>query len=403
MSARVETWTSPAFLAWAIITAASTAYLLRGIQRFLHPGFWAEDGRNFFADAFNQGIASIFEPYNGYLHVIPRLVALPMSAAPLSTAPALFAVSAAVMYLVMISPVLSDRIAWLIPTKVARSIAYLLLCLLPVMNEVYGSTANLIFIGGITLFLFVISDDPTTRGGRAAELVAMTLLGLSGPLMVLFVPFFAYRWWCRRSGHSLLVGVTAAMTAAIQLAIYLCSSRSETGDASIVTFAKVIVYRVGGGWLYGTDDVVVDGSHTWAQVNCAVWIVAVVTVCLLASPKIVIPLGVLVGILLLAPTLAYGDVFLGNGQNLQRHLIVPLSVAIILLVAAASTDLRSWVRSIAAGCLVIGVGAMVGFFFQDSYPLQPDMGSLVECFDGGQATCTIPTLPAGWTIELKKQ
>lgn len=164
VSVRVETWTSPAFLAWAIITAASTAYLLRGIRRFLHPGFWAEDGRNFFADAFNQGIASIFEPYNGYLHFIPRLVALPMSAAPLSAVPALFALSAAVMYLVMISPVLSDRIAWLIPNKVARSIAYLLLCLLPVMNEVYGSTANLIFIGGITLFLFVISDDPTTRG-----------------------------------------------------------------------------------------------------------------------------------------------------------------------------------------------------------------------------------------------
>jgi hypothetical protein len=36
---------------------------------------WAEDGRNFLQDALDRGFAPLLEPYGGYLHVVPRLLA----------------------------------------------------------------------------------------------------------------------------------------------------------------------------------------------------------------------------------------------------------------------------------------------------------------------------------------
>jgi hypothetical protein len=66
--------------------------------------------------------------------------------------------------------------------------------------EVLGNIANLIFVGGISLLLLMLFDDPRSGVGRFGELAAVATLGLSGPLIVFFVPWFIWRWRpCRRS------------------------------------------------------------------------------------------------------------------------------------------------------------------------------------------------------------
>ncbi|MFE9750377.1 hypothetical protein ACFYOT_36190 [Saccharothrix saharensis] len=59
---------------------------------------WAEDGARFLVDAVTRPAwSNLVEPYGGYLHALPRLVAEPVALLPLEWAAAGFAVSAAVL------------------------------------------------------------------------------------------------------------------------------------------------------------------------------------------------------------------------------------------------------------------------------------------------------------------
>ena len=56
-------------------SAACLAVLfLREPNAVLHPQLWAEDGPVFFLGA-RRGFAVWFETYNGYYHLLPRIIA----------------------------------------------------------------------------------------------------------------------------------------------------------------------------------------------------------------------------------------------------------------------------------------------------------------------------------------
>ncbi|EID73542.1 MULTISPECIES: hypothetical protein [Rhodococcus] len=323
---------------------------------------------------------------------------------PITASPTIYAAAAVAAYLVLASLVLSDRMAWLIPSPAGRAFAFVLLCLIPILDEVYGNIANLIFVGGIGLAMLVMSGDPRTRGGTVAEIVTVLVLGLSGPLSVMFAPFFIHRWFRNgRTRHSLLVLATATVTAIVQLAVYLNSTRSGTeGSGSIGILVRTAGYRVGGGWLYGTDDIiVVDGMHRWVQVNTMLWILAVGVVTLYALPKVAVAAWTLFTVLLVAPTMAYGDVFLSGGLILQRHLITPTAIALVLLVAVAfQPHARQWIRSIAIGCLLLGAGAVVSSFPLYAHETEPQMDRVQACLNSDAPRCTVPGHPKGWTTTL---
>ncbi len=59
----------------AVAVAAVGLLALRDTDAFLRPDFWAEDGRAFFRGWNMFGWSSFIEPYAGYLHLIPRIVA----------------------------------------------------------------------------------------------------------------------------------------------------------------------------------------------------------------------------------------------------------------------------------------------------------------------------------------
>src|SRR5215467_632304 len=67
---------------------ASFAILLsRRPDAILNAQFWAEDGKFWFADAYNIGIRSLWIPEAGYFHIFPRLAAYVALAVPLDRAP----------------------------------------------------------------------------------------------------------------------------------------------------------------------------------------------------------------------------------------------------------------------------------------------------------------------------
>ena len=170
---------------YAPVVAVSAACLLflRGVPRLRHAAFFAEDGQIFLSQAHNSGVTAFLEPYSGYLHLVPRIIAAVLEPFPVTAAPVLYAVAALLVHGAMLTPALSARLDWIIPGQLLRAVLFALLCLMPPLWEVLGNIANLIFVGGISLLLLMLSDDPRSGLRRFGELAAVATLGLSGPLI----------------------------------------------------------------------------------------------------------------------------------------------------------------------------------------------------------------------------
>lgn len=390
----------------AVVSFGAAAFVIRGFSRIWHPGLWGEDGTVFLQGQHNVGFTVMFEPYAGYLHFAPRLIAAFVDLVALPATPLLYVSTAILAYLALASLVLSERLAWLIPDPLGRAIVFALLCLIPILDEVYGNIANLIFVGGIGMFFILMSADPKTRGGVALEVVLVLSLGLSGPLAVMFAPLFVYRWIRNgRSLRSLAVLLTVASAAIVQFTVYLNSTRSGTdGGGTLGTFVRTVAYRVGGGWLYGTDDIVADPSaHRWVQVNTTVWMLSAGAVTCYILPKIAPMAWALFAVLLTAPIIAYGNMFLSSGFLLQRHLVTPTAIVLTLVVAVAfHRPATQWARILAAALLAVGVGAVASSFLLSAHQTSPRMDRVELCLDSSAPICLVPGNPEGWITRLEE-
>jgi hypothetical protein len=382
--------------ATVVAVLAACLLLLRGIPRLTRAAFYAEDGQVFLSQAHNNGVAAVLEPYAGYLHLIPRIIAAVLEPFPVTAAPVLYAVAALLVHVTMLTPALSPRIDWIIPGRLLRAVLFALLCLMPPLWEVLGNIANLIFVGGISLLLLMLSDDPRSGVGRLGELGAVVALGLSGPLIVFFVPWFIWRWRRTRSRHSLAVVGVAVVAAMVQGVIFLLSNRKEAGG-SLLYLPRVWVERIGLSWLFGDSQLL--GSPWWVAswLAALVWCVGAVVITIVVLRRTAVALWLLHFTLLAAPVLTYG--YMPPPFTWQRHFVVPTANVIVLLVAVIGA--HRW--AIAAGVwLSVGAGAMVHDFAPEPYPYRPDLTALQQCVNRGEPVCRQAIFGNGWSVQLRQ-
>lgn len=169
--------------------------------------FVAEDGRVFFADAYNHSwVASILLPYAGYFHVLPRLLAELLSLFPLAWQPEAFAWSGMVTTSLLLSLFYLPHFRPLVPGDMARGAGCLLLPLLP-NAENLGTVFGLHWYLSFALALAVIMKFPKSTAGQAALVTGSILAIWSAPATLVLFPFFLWRAvrsrqpgeaiWCR--------------------------------------------------------------------------------------------------------------------------------------------------------------------------------------------------------------
>jgi hypothetical protein len=391
-----------------VAVVAACLLLLRGGPRVRVAALHHEDGAIFLSHAHNDGLRAFVEPYAGYLHLIPRVIAALLEPFPVTAAPVLYALAALLVHLAMLIPALSARLGWIIPGQMLRAVLFGLLCLMPPLWEVLGNIANLIFVGGISLLLLMLSDDPRTGVGRVGELVAVAALGLSGPLIVFFVPWFVWRWWRTRSGHGLAVLAVATVTALVQVVFFLVSEREEppippvppASVRNLVFLPKVWVERVGLSWLFGDMGLPPNLPRTALWLLASAWCIGAVVITVVVLRRTAIALWLLQFALLAAPVFNYG--YMGGPFNWQRHFVVPTAIVIVLLVAVVGA--RRWAIA-AAAWLAAGVGAMVHVFAPLPYPYRPDLTALQQCVNRGEPACRQVISTNGgreWVVELRR-
>lgn len=208
------------------LLACGAILAARRPESLLNPQFWGEDSVIFYQGALQHGGRAIFEPYAGYLHLVPRLVATASAGFDPRWAPMLFALAALGGSLYVAARTQSERCP--LPRHVGCALAVVLV---PDGYEVLLNVVNLhwFLAGGAVLLL--ISADPTNGRQRIHDALAAVVLGLTGPFVLMLSGLFLWRAWSRRTRASLALATLTTACAVVQAWVIWRSSLGTPGGS----------------------------------------------------------------------------------------------------------------------------------------------------------------------------
>jgi len=326
-----------------------------------NPQFWAEDGKFWYADAYNTGgVGPLLQPYYGYLHLVPRLTALVAQALPLRRGPLLFNLVAIVIEILPVQLLVSSRLSGL--GGVSTRMLFGFLCLsLPHTSETHSNITNAQWYLALLAFLVLVSAPARTWGWRSFDILAVVSSSLSGPFAFMLAPVAALVWWKRRGrkplelllitiGGALIQGAT--MLYSLTHAHYLARTPQPLG-ATPGLFAKILADQVFLGALVGGNGLC-HTSVPWA-VLVATAGMALIVYALFKGPlelKLFVGFAVLVlSASLLSPT-SVGKVPAWQGlefpQNGLRYWFLPMLAFAWTLAWLVGRGNPKGVRSVAA-------------------------------------------------------
>lgn len=229
-----RTFTKYLVMLGAILVVSGILYI-RKPDSFSKPQFWAEDGTVFFAQAYHHGLDSHFEPYAGYYHEVPRLVASAALVGPYRWAPRIYNFSALAVMLGLVAIMFSSRLDLRFPFVFALAVA-----LVPFFRgEVYLNLTNVQWPLALLLLLTALQRPPKTAADGLLDGSIIVLAGLTGPFAVLVLPFFVLRWLRDRTwGAFVTTGLAIAVTAIqiqsiLQHPVYLAPHDEHTARSWI--------------------------------------------------------------------------------------------------------------------------------------------------------------------------
>ena len=184
---------------------------------------FVEDGKVFINQAFEMGVKSIWIPYNGYLHIFPRILALIASNFDLSYVPFIFVIGWYLAYFSM-----AVTVADFLYLK--KTDTYLILLVLlaigfqPHSGETFFNITNAQWFLAIVLIIRILRDkylSPTI-----VNFLALLLMGLTGPFSVFIIPLILLKIFLKKDIKANWFGyLVILMTAGVQICFMLNSPR----------------------------------------------------------------------------------------------------------------------------------------------------------------------------------
>ena len=197
---------------WALVAACAALLALRKPWALHTPQFWAEDGSIFLTQDEQWGFRAWWEPYNGYLHLLPRMIAWVAShTADPAWWPAIYNGLAFVVTIGLFARLASARVE--LPAKPWLMLAFVLVV---GSGEVLINVTNLQWVTAFFLMLQLFTRPATTVLQRIGDVAILVVVGLNGPFALLFLPLFAWRAWRDRQADATLGLAAVGACAAIQ-------------------------------------------------------------------------------------------------------------------------------------------------------------------------------------------
>jgi hypothetical protein len=190
---RFVEWKQPV----AVALIAMLIVFARMPDRVIYGFLWGEDGKVFLEQAYGLGFDSIFTPYAGYLHILPRVIALGFSKiAMIDQAPRPFMwVSAFVLCSTCAYLFTFARKTMPLPAAWAFGLAPILI---PASGEVWLTITNLQWVIAPALLVLLWDEfcSPAAEVSRASgDIVrgtAIVLMTLTGPFGLMFSPVIVF-------------------------------------------------------------------------------------------------------------------------------------------------------------------------------------------------------------------
>jgi hypothetical protein len=233
---------------------------LRRPDALANPQFWAEDGKHWYADAFNMGaFTSLFEIYAGSLQIAMRIIGSFSLLIPLSLAPLFFTVVALAIKITPVLILFSKRFQNVIPNLTAKVVIAIFYILIPTGSEVHANLTNINWHLVIIAFMILIASQPKTVIGRYFDYSITLIAGLTGPFSIFLSVIAGLQYKNNRSKHSLVLFIVLATCGFIQFLILTFSteesrSSNELG-LNVLTLIEIIGFRIGGTAIFGQDTI----------------------------------------------------------------------------------------------------------------------------------------------------
>jgi hypothetical protein len=270
-----------------LLTVAVLAILAARVPLLWSTGeFVAEDGWVFFADAWSQSFpGSLLQPYAGYFHVLPRLIAELFSALPIVAQPYAYAAAGLTLNAAIFAAFYLPAFRRLIPSDLIRASVVLLLALAPNAQNL-GLLLGLHWYLAFFLCLLLVAPAPAAPWGQVLMTIATILCAWSSPSTFVLAPFALVLWWRQRTpADRLKFGVmVASLVLVAAFALMMRVGQAErTGAFQINDVTAALDRLVLRGWLGvgllgprlagGLPPVVLDGFGVaaFAMLALALW------------------------------------------------------------------------------------------------------------------------------------
>lgn len=399
---------------WMLLAFAAAFALLfcRRPDALLHPRFYAEDGAIWYATAYNYGWWRVLlSPYQGYVHLLPRLMAGVALLFPIRYAPLVGNLTAITIETLPVLLLISPRSSvWgSLRVRLLLSALYLLL---PNTEEVLGCITESQWIVALCVILILLATPPASRLVRTGSLVLLLIGALTGPFSIFFLPVGFYqllrgrdKYWCR----TVLLILTGGASAQILSFLLHSANRYRPAlGANPAFFVRILAGQVYFGVLIGPN--LLGTSLSLAILCMAVAGTTLVVACFFISND-EIRIFMAVAAALFAAALATPIAFPAPGHTAWEALcsapgahywFFPCLAFLWSLVFCANSGSKS-LRLAGTGLLMLGiVGLIQGF----EYPLASDRGfpSYAQTFQTAAkgTEVSIPLAPAGWHAVLIK-
>lgn len=226
--------------------------ILRRPDAVTYSQFWAEDGSNWFADAYNMGAASLFHSYQGYLVTLPRLVAIPAVHLSLQQAALLFNLIGISVQVAPAAFFMSRRFEHVAPRLWVRALVGIAYLLLPSL-ELNAAITNSLWHLAILAVMVLVARPTGGVVSHVFDACVILLSGLTGPFAALLLPASVARALITRSERRwyLVISGMLSATLALQGWVVVHSHRAEA--ASLGAGLKNLVFLI-------SDRIVLPGS-----------------------------------------------------------------------------------------------------------------------------------------------
>ena len=371
---------------------------------FQLPQFYAEEGKFFFADAYNDGWPSLFYTANGYFHLFPRLLAnlcLTLGV-PYGLIPTVFVYGCLPVYF-LLWLLIFTRLAL---SPVAKMFVVLSTVLVPLGNEIFMNQTNIQWVMTLIPIVMFCGDAPQAPWRRLMDSVILILCLFTGPFVLFLFPVLLAAAFVEKQVTKRAIFLTICLVALVTCAVSLSHFGSVDrirGATKTTLYGYVqLAFR---SYYFPVFSTWVDSVPEWAVVALATILPVVLALLgrlVLRSRNRFAMVAFAAGLpLFIATLVSYGrhPALPSPFHNAIRNFYLPMVLLLWSLIAITKFDKRQ-----------VTTWALVFGWFAVQIPIIPETRTMpdlnwkkyAERLATGQAM-TIPITPAGWGMALKEK